>query len=84
MGHTVELGSKAYLAWASQCRTCIMAAKAILNTGTCWRVGNGDSIRVCHDNWLPHHPLKRILQPLPSTDRDMKVSELIDDRPKTN
>lgn len=56
----------------------ILAAKPILTAGTCWRVGNGDSIRVCHDNCLPHHPSKRVLQPPPSLDRDMRVSELID------
>lgn len=56
----------------------IIAAKSILTTGTCWRVGNGDSIRICCDNWLPHHPSKKVLQPLPSTDREMTVSDLID------
>ena len=39
----------------------IMAAPHILKNGCCWRVGNGYSIRVHEDRWIPNHPTNKIL-----------------------
>ncbi|XP_075670478.1 uncharacterized protein LOC142640297 [Castanea sativa] len=56
----------------------IMAAKPILQRGSCWRIGNGRYIRVLNDAWIPNHPTNRVLHPAPNIEEDMKVSELID------
>ena len=34
----------------------LLAAQPILRKGGCWRVGNGSSIRVTKDSWIPNHP----------------------------
>lgn len=56
----------------------ILAAKPIIQQGSCWRVGNGASIRVLGDKRLPNHPTKKVLHPTLSVDNDMTVEELID------
>ena len=55
-----------------------MAAKPILQRGSCWRVGNGASIRVLGDMWIPNHPTKKVLHPTQSVEDDLTVAELID------
>ena len=39
----------------------LLVAQPILKKGCFWRVGNGASIRVLKDCWLPNHPTKKIL-----------------------
>ena len=41
----VKLGS---YAWCS-----ILGARKVIATGARWRIGNGQSVRVFHDCWLP-------------------------------
>ena len=38
-----------------------MAAHPVLKMGCCWRVGDGTSIRVMSDSWIPNHPPKKII-----------------------
>ena len=54
-----------------------MAAMPILQSGHCWRVGNGVSINALKDKWLPNFPTNKVLN-LTQADRDeLLVSELI-------
>lgn len=41
----------------------IMAALPILKAGCCWRVGDGASIKILVDKWIPQHPTNRVLYP---------------------
>ena len=36
-----------------------MFAMPILRSGSCWRVGNGESIKVLLDKWIPKYPPNR-------------------------
>lgn len=54
-----------------------MAAKPILQRGSCWRVGNGRHIWVLHDAWIPNHTTSRVLYPARNIEEEMTVYELI-------
>ena len=56
----------------------IMAAKSILQRGSCWRVGNGSHVRVLNDAWIPNHPTNRVLHPTPNKEEEITISELVD------
>ena len=55
-----------------------MAALPILKSGHCWIVGNGCSIRVQGDRWIPNHPTNKIMHPPNDDVEDWVVSDLID------
>ena len=54
------------------------AAKPILKRGSCWRVGNGETIRILNDAWLPNLPTNTVLHPVQNIKEGMKVVELMD------
>ena len=56
----------------------IMAAKPILQRGSCWRVGNGETIQILKDAWLPNSPTNKVLHPIQNIEEGMMVAELID------
>ena len=39
----------------------LMVAMPILQSGHCWRVGNGVSINALKDKWLPNFPTNEVL-----------------------
>ena len=41
-------------------------------------MGNGASIRVLRDAWIPNHPTKKVLYPTHAVEEDLMVAELID------
>ena len=43
-----------------------------------WRIGNGQSVRVKEDKWLPRRDSSSIISPLPNTLLETRVSSLID------
>ena len=56
----------------------MLAALPILKSGHCWRVGNGYSIRVQGDKWIPNFPSHRLLH-LPNENVEgWVVADLID------
>ena len=55
-----------------------LAALPILKRGCCWRVGNGVSIRVHKDKWIPNYPANKILYPTQEESEEWLVSQLID------
>jgi hypothetical protein len=67
------VGRSPSYAWRS-----IVKAKSIVENGVGWQVGNGESIRVWKDDWLPP-PQTRLFIPTPlGLDKNMRVSSLID------
>ena len=55
----------------------LVAALLILQARYCWRVGNGSSIRVVGDRWIPNHPTNKVLHPNHELLDEIAVSELI-------
>lgn len=55
-----------------------MAAMPILKRGCYRRVGNGSSIGVKLDKWIPNHPSNRVLYLAFVEDEDWRVADLID------
>ena len=54
----------------------IMAAKPILQRGSCWRVGNGETIRILKDAWLPNSHTNKVLHPIQNIEEGMMVAEI--------
>ena len=49
-----------------------------MKKGCCWRVGDGTSIRVTQDRWIPHYPTNKILHLPMKEEWEWRVTELID------
>ena len=60
-------------AWKS-----IAASRNLLKNGANWRVGNGSSIRIWGDRWMPDQFSPKIISPVSSLSPDAKVEELLD------
>ena len=41
-------------------------------------VGNGNSIQIMQDKWIPNHPTNRVLHQLVDEDGEGRVNELVD------
>ena len=54
-----------------------MAALPILEVGHCLRVGNGSSIRVLRDRWIPNYRTNKVLHPNHDLLGEMAISDLI-------
>lgn len=54
-----------------------MATHPILKNGCCWRVGNGSSIRVHEDRWIPNYPTNKVLYPAYEETEGLLVADLI-------
>ena len=66
-----ESNSGSY-AWKS-----ILCARDVLRKGMVWRIGDGQSVRIKEDKWLPVKPSRLILSPLPLVVAEARVSSLI-------
>ncbi|KAK9993463.1 hypothetical protein SO802_023166 [Lithocarpus litseifolius] len=55
----------------------LMAAMPILQSGHCWRVGNGASIHVLKDKWIPYFPTNKVLVPIHGNLGELMVCDLI-------
>ena len=40
----------------------LLVAQPLLKKGSCWSVGNGNSIWIMHEKWIPNHPTNQVLQ----------------------
>ena len=58
----------------------LMVALPILRLGYYWKVGNGSSISVVWDRWIPNHPTNKIIHPRHELVGDLAVSKLIDSK----
>lgn len=50
----------------------------LLKEGLIWRVGDGESIKIWGDRWIPYPHTYSIQSPVRGLPRDAKVSALID------
>ena len=55
----------------------LMVAMPILQSGHCWRVGNGVSINALKDKWLPNFPTNEVLNHIQENWGDLIVCKLI-------
>ena len=67
------LGSNPSFTWRS-----IMAAQDIVNYGLCWRIGNGEKIKVWGDKWLPTPSTYQVTSPRMFLQAKTLVCDLID------
>nr|XP_023924674.1 uncharacterized protein LOC112036081 [Quercus suber] len=56
----------------------IMAAQPVLKKGCCWMVGDGTSIQVMFDSWIPNHPTNKILIHPVEEEWEWRVSDLME------
>ena len=66
--------SKGSFAWKS-----IIQASRVVKMGSVWRVGDGRSIKIRGDKWLPHPHGICVVSPISSLSPDSMVSALIED-----
>ena len=55
-----------------------MAAQSIVQQGLRWLVGNGESIQVLGDRWLPSSSTHKVISPKLFLQEDTRVNEFID------
>ena len=55
-----------------------MVAQPILKKGCCWRVGDGSSIRVLAESWIPNHPTNTILIHPVEEEWEWRVADLME------
>ena len=67
------LGNNPSFTWRS-----IMSAQPLVNYGLRWRLGNGESIRIWGDKWLPKPSTFMVSSLRLFMPQDMNVGELID------
>ena len=68
----VDIPNSSYV-WKS-----LLAAKNILKKGCCWRVGDGRSIWVMQDKWIPNYHTNQVLHRTLDAEEDWSVCELLD------
>ena len=56
-----------------------MVAQEVVKTGNRWQVGNGSSIQIWLDKWLPTHSTFRVTSLTGTLPQDSRVCTLIDD-----
>lgn len=59
----------------------IQSAINIINKGSCWRVGNGESTMIWEDSWLPHQNGFKILTQGTGSPSVLKVRDLLEGSP---
>ena len=57
----------------------LLQARHVIDLGSGWRIGNGQSVRIREDRWLPEIPTARIVSPSAMIPPEAKISELIND-----
>ena len=65
--------SLASYAWCS-----ILRGREVIKRGAVWRIGDGRSVDILEDNWLPRKHFSRVLSPWLEALIGTKVSSLID------
>ena len=68
-----NLGANPSFAWRS-----IMVGQSIMKKGIWWEVGNGDSIKIWMDKWIPTPSTYKVVSPLVGLPLEARVSELVD------
>lgn len=73
-----KIGSDASFLWKS-----FSIAKEVLREGLFWRIGNGESVVIGKDKWIPRASTFQVQSLLPSRFMQGKVSELVDTDTRT-
>ena len=68
-----QIGKRPSYAWRS-----IMAAKSVVEDGIRWSIGNGESVLIWQDKWIPKPDTYKITTPINPLFSNEKVSTLID------
>jgi hypothetical protein len=68
-----KLGNKPSFVWRS-----IQSYGGLIKEGLIWRVGNGQSIRLQGEKWLPLPTTYKVQSPLTTIHEEARVCELID------
>jgi hypothetical protein len=56
----------------------MLSAREVVAKGSRWRIGNGESVKIWHDNWLPSQAGFKVLTPINTLDSNAVVAKLID------
>ena len=59
-------------AWKS-----ILSSRDVIQKGMVWRIGNGSSVRIKEDKWLPVQSHKYVVSPMPTIELGARVNKLI-------
>ena len=70
--------NKGSYAWKSLCQ-----ARHVIELGSVWRVGDGQSIQIRRDRWLPKTSCSRIVSPLSVLPLESRVCDLINSETHT-
>ena len=60
-------------AWKSIC-----SARDVVKRGMVWQIGNGASVSIKEDKWLPNQCYRTVISPLPNIPPNAKVNSLIE------
>ena len=66
-----SVGSKSSFAWRS-----IIGSRDLVKEGLVWRIGNGESIHIWGDKWLPTPSTYSVQSPPTILDKGAKVRDL--------
>ena len=64
--------SRGSYAWKS-----ILQGRDVIKWVACWRIGDGQKVKVWHHAWLPSKPLEKILSPVLEGWEEATVDKLI-------
>ena len=70
----VPNSTSGFYAWKSK-----LSARNVVQKGVVWRIGDGKTVCIKEDKWLPDQVYNSVTSPLPSIPPDAKVSLLIDE-----
>ena len=56
----------------------ILSVRDVIRKGMVWRIGNGESVHIKMDKWLPAQSIKSVISSILQLAPEAKVSELID------
>ena len=70
--------SRGSYAWKS-----ILQGRDVIKRGACWRIGDGQKVKVWHHVWLPSKPPARILSPVLEGWEEATVDKLIKEDSRT-
>ena len=70
---SASLGARPSYTWR-----CLFGARDVILQGSSWLVGNGHSLNIWRDRWLPHPRYFKPITPCGAPYESYKVSDLID------
>lgn len=53
-------------------------SKHVIDLGSVWRIGNGQSMKIRGGRWIPHIAASKITSPVSGLPPESKVSDLVD------